>query len=357
MTDRLRLRCGRMLMVGFRGAEPGEELLEASLRSCREAGVGAVVLFDRDLASGGVPRSRNIVSPQQLVRLTARIREVLGPYVRIAVDQEGGRVARLNESNGHDRGESPQRIGQMAAPQREAEWDRQATQLAGSGIDWNLAPGVDLCIAGSGSLFETSGRSFGRDPESVGRVGASCVRRFARAGVSSCLKHFPGHGSAAGDSHEALPDITDCHQSEEIEAFRIALGEPGVRDRVALMTAHLLHRGVDPHWPVSLSPAWHRCIREDLGFGGVILTDALDMGAITRLFDVRDAMIHAVNAGADMLLLANNMPDSASEIDPVEASEHLARAVRDGAVRGGVDRIEASLRRLDRFAGARRADR
>ena len=178
------------------------------------------------------------------------------------------------------------------------------------------------------------------------------MRRFADSGVVSCLKHVPGHGSASGDSHEDLPDITECHTGDEIEAFRIALGEPGVRDRVALMTAHLLHRGVDLHWPVSLSPAWHRRIREELNFGGVILTDALDMGAISRRFESREAIIHAINAGADMLLLANNMPDRRAEVDPVDASEQIARAVRDGVIDGGEDRIETSLRRIDRFRAA-----
>jgi beta-N-acetylhexosaminidase len=352
MADRLRMLCGRMLMVGFRGAEPGDPLLEANLASCREAGVGAVVLFDRDLASGGEPRSRNIVSPEQLIRLTGRIRDMLGPDVWIAVDQEGGRVARLNETNGHDRGESPQRVGEMTATQREAEWDRQAAQLARAGIDWNLAPGVDLHVSGSGSLIERSGRSFGREAEAVGSAGACCVRRFARAGVASCLKHFPGHGSAPGDSHDDLLDITGCHTGDEIAAFRVALSGPDVRDRAALMTAHLLHRGVDPNWPVSLSPTWHRRIREDLHFGGVILTDALDMGAISRRFESREAMIHAVNAGADMLLLANNMPDRRAEIEPADASEHLAKAVRDGAINGGEARIEESLRRIKRFRAA-----
>lgn len=352
MADRLRTLCGSMLMVGIRGSEPGDPLLEANLASCRDAGVGAVVLFDRDLASGGGARSRNIESPEQLIRLTGRIREVLGTTTWIAVDQEGGRVARLNETNGHGRGESPQTLGRMTEVDRDAEWERQATQLRRAGIDWNLAPGVDLCVSGSGSLIEASGRAFGRDAASVGRIGAACVRRFAESGVASCLKHFPGHGSAPGDSHEELPDITDCHTGGEIEAFRTALCEPGVSDRAALMTGHLLHRGVDPRWPVSLSSAWHRRIREELNFGGVILTDALDMGAISRRFERREAIIHAINAGADMLLLANNMPDRGAEVDPVDASEQIAKALREGAIDGGEARIEASLRRIKRFRAA-----
>ena len=349
MGDELLADCGRMLMVGFRGARPGDLVLEASLESCRRARVGAVVLFDRDLASGGEARSRNIESPEQLVALTARIREVLGPDVWVAIDQEGGRGARLNETNGHQRGEAPRTVGRMSGPDRGSEWDQQASQLARAGIDWNLAPGVDLDVAGSGSVIETGERSFGRDPRLVGQVAADYIARFAQAGVASCVKHFPGHGSASVDSHDDLPDVTACHLDDEIEAFRGALNDPRVKNRAALMTAHLLHRGVDPHEPASLSREWHRVIREDLGFDGVVLTDALDMGAITRRYPVHDAMERAINAGSDMLLLANNMPDRSAEIDPLDAAEHIAHAVRAGRIDGGRARLRDSVRRIESF--------
>lgn len=153
MDERLVRLCGGLLMVGIRGAEPGEAVLEEGLERCRVAGVRSVVLFDRDLASGGAERSRNIVSPEQLRRLTDRVREVLGPGVRVAVDQEGGRVARLNETNGHERGPSASEFGKLNADGMRAAAAKQAEQLARAGIDWNLAPCVDLEVERVGSLI------------------------------------------------------------------------------------------------------------------------------------------------------------------------------------------------------------
>ncbi|MFU8829518.1 MAG: glycoside hydrolase family 3 N-terminal domain-containing protein, partial [Phycisphaerales bacterium] len=108
-------------------------------------------------------------------------------------------------------------------------------------------------------------------------------------------------------------------------------------------------RGVDPDWPVSLSKKWTAVIREEIGFDGAIVTDALDMGAIAKRYEPLEAVLHAANAGADVLLLANNMPDRSAEVDPVEAAETLARAVAAGEIEGGRARVWASHERLDRL--------
>jgi len=349
VDEKLVRLCGGLLMVGIRGAEPGERVLEDGLERCREAGVRSVVLFDRDLASGGAERSRNIVSPEQVRRLTDRVREVLGPGVRVAVDQEGGRVARLNETNGHERGPSAREFAKLDPDARRAAAASQAEQLARAGIDWNLAPCVDLEVEGVGSLIEQSGRAFANSAERVIECAGVVIEEMHRLGIACAVKHFPGHGSAPGDTHERLLDITGVHRPDELRVFPALLHGENSASEFAVMTAHLLHLGIDPDWPVSLSAIWTKIIRGAMAFDGVIVTDALDMGAIAKRYEPLEAVLHAANAGADVLLLANNMRDRSAEVDPVEAAETLARAVAAGEIEGGRARVWASHERLDRL--------
>lgn len=349
MDEKLVRLCGGLLMVGIRGAEPGDAVLKEGLERCHAAGVRSVVLFDRDLASGGAERSRNIVSPEQLKRLTDRVREVLGPGVRIAVDQEGGKVARLNETNGHERGPSAQESAGLDGAGMRSAAATQAEQLARAGIDWNLAPCVDLEVQGAGSLIKSSQRAYASDPERVIECAEVVVGEMHRRGIACAVKHFPGHGSAPGDTHERLLDITEIHREEELRVFRRLLMQPDAAKHVAVMTAHLVHRGIDPDLPVSLSKVWTRQLREAMRFDGVIVTDALDMGAIARRYEPLEAVLVAADAGADVLLLANNMPDRAAEVDPVEAAEAIARAVVANEIEGGKARVWASQERVDRL--------
>lgn len=349
MPDGLTQLCGGLLMVGIRGAEPGQPELEEDLERCRLAGVRSVVLFDRDLAAGGAERSRNIVSPAQVKRLTDRVREVLGPGTRIAVDQEGGRVARLNETNGHERGPAAEDFGQLEVERMRTVAASQAEQLVRAGIDWNLAPCVDLRLAGCGSLIEQSGRAFSGEVERVVECAGVIVEEMNRRGIACALKHFPGHGSASGDTHEALLDVTAVHQPDELRVFSAFLKPERSESNFAVMTAHLLHRNVDPQWPVSLSAIWTGVIRGAMGFDGVIITDALDMGAIAGRYDPVEAVVRAAQAGADVLLLANNMPTREARLDPLRAAEAMARAVMLGEIEGGETRIRASHARLDRL--------
>ena len=349
MDERLVRLCGGLLMVGIRGAEPGEKVFEEGLERCRLAGVRSVVLFDRDLASGGAARSRNIVSPEQLRRLTDRVREVLGPGARVAIDQEGGRVARLNETNGHERGPSAAEFGRLDDEAMRAVAASQAEQLLKAGIDWNLAPCVDLEVHGVGSLIEQGGRAYASGVERVIECASVVIEEMNRRGIACAVKHFPGHGSAPGDTHDRLLDITEVHRPDELRVFPSLLHRENSAGGFAVMTAHLLHLGIDPDWPVSLSAVWTGVIRGAMGFDGVIVTDALDMGAIARRYEPLEAVLHAANAGADVLLLANNMPDRSADVDPLEAAEVLARAVAADEIDGGRARIWASHERLDRL--------
>jgi len=348
-------RAGRLLCVGIRGSEPGSEQLRNDLASCRDAGVGGVILFDVDVPAlrrlerehGRADRHqapRNIIDPEQVRRLIAHVRETLGPGVFVAIDQEGGRVARLNSSRGFSEDPSAAEFAALSATQQVQAAQRQARQLAGLGIDLNLAPCVDLDLEPSNPVIGSLQRSFGADPQKVISCAAPILRAHHEAGVATCLKHFPGHGSSRSDTHAGPVDITTSWQREtELEPYRALLGSPGV----AVMMGHLIHRDLDPTEPASLSRAVsHGLLRKELGYDGVVVTDSIDMHAITDRYPIAEAAVRAINAGADLVIDGFNL-DERGEHPARMLAKALERAVAEGRIEGGMARLEQSAARLD----------
>lgn len=349
----------RLLCVGVRGWGPGNAAFEADIRACERAGVGAVILFDVHLAErarlGLLGRgadgaralaARNIIDPDQTRALIAHLRERLGRQVLIAIDQEGGRVARLTPARGFAADPSAAEFARLdAAAQREAA-ERQARQLAGLGIDLNFAPCVDLARHEAG-VIAPLGRSFGDEAEGVARCARVVLEAHRRAGVGACVKHFPGHGSAAGDTHVGLADITATHGEDEARVFEELAEAP------AMMAGHLLHRGVDAERPASLSRAWLTgVLRDRVGYGGVIATDSIDMGAVRDRWSAAEACVLAVEAGADLVVHGFNAPDDM--VDAPHPAPAMARALAEALEAGRLDRraIDASLARLAALRGA-----
>ncbi len=352
-----RLAGGR-LMVGFRGSGPEEPGFCEDIDACREAGVGGVILFDVDVPAmraaikAGVPAAdararatRNIRSRAQLRELVGLLREILGAELLIAIDQEGGAVARLGPGRGFAPAPSAAEFARMTPVEQAAAAAELVRPLAAAGICVNFAPCVDLALAKEGGIAR-AGRAFGADPEQVIACGQRVLEAHAAAGVTACLKHFPGHGSAAADSHEALPDITQAHREAELAPYR-ALRAPMV------MTGHLLHRRLDPQLPASLSPAvTTTLLRGDIGFEGVIVTDSLDMRAIRDRWSAPEAALLALRAGADLALDAHNLT-SARACEAVAMRDAIARAARDGDL--DADGLRASADKIKSLIHSRKA--
>jgi len=307
---------GARFMVGVRGARPGDPLLEADLDACVRAGIKGVVLFDRDVRTGG---KRNVESKEQVRALVAYTRERLGDGARIAIDQEGGSVTRLKPEHGFAPIPTAREMSELSDTALRAIAKDLASDLRDVGIDTNFAPCVDLDLGSP--VISGLGRSFGAR-EDVIRCASILIEEHEGAGVTACVKHFPGHGSAPDDSHEKLPDVTDLFSDLELEPYeRLLLSDVPPR---AVMTAHLLHRGLDPERPASLSRPITRMLRERFGFSGLIYTDSLDMGAVRRRFALADAARLALGAGADIVVHACNSPlgetaaDVASVVEAIE---------------------------------------
>lgn len=332
-------RIGRMLVVGFRGLEagPGSDIV----RTIRRQRIGGVILFDRDLPAGR--DVRNVRSPHQVRQLTADL-QAAAPYpLLIAVDQEGGRVNRLGPRHGFPTGPGAAELGRApVAAAREAA-AATARRLAALGVNWNLVPVVDLALNRDNPVIAGLGRSFGTDPEAVAARAAATVRAHRRAGVRTSLKHFPGHGNARGDTHAGLVDITATWQRRELRPYRLLIGEDLAG---SIMVGHLRHRGLDPRWPASLSPAVIRgLLREEMGFRGVVVSDDLQMGAVRDRFGLRTVIRQALRAEADLLMFANN-----SVYEPAIAAR-AAGIIRSLVASGEVAeaRINRSFRRIRRF--------
>jgi len=344
-TPELKRLAGQMLLVGFRGAEPldgtGQPL--PILRQVAELNLGGVILFDRDAALD-IP-DRNVKSPEQVRRLTDALnvaaRAASLPPLFIAVDQEGGRVQRLKSAYGFP--DSPAAAALCPDGDSRPAYDAgEATgrMLREAGFSLDFAPVCDVNVNPENPVIGKIGRSFSADPKQV----AACAGAFAQGlqgqGVLTVAKHFPGHGSSTADSHLGFTDVTATWTEAELLPFAEL-----IRTRRAdmVMTAHVFNARLDPKHPGTLSrPVITGLLRGTLGFAGVVVTDDLQMRAVTSRYGLKEALGLAVNAGADILLIGNNLEYDV-DIAP-KALDLLMELVAEGVV--GPERIRESAGRI-----------
>lgn len=323
----LEQQVGQMLMVGFRGVtldEPAAQLL-------RDIAPGGVILYDRDGPSGG-EMARNITDPEQLRALTAQLQDTAAIPYFIAIDAEGGYVNRLKEKYGFTlKAPTALELGRQSPANTAAVAGALAEELRAAGINWNLAPVVDVNIDPSSPAIGKWERSFSADPAAVAAHAGAFIEAHRERGVITALKHFPGHGSAGGDTHLGVTDVTDTYQRDAELAPYSALIGGGYGGPV--MTAHIVNRELDAAGrPATLSAdIMTGLLREELGFGGVVVSDDMQMGAIVAEYGLGEAAVAAVNAGVDIVLLANQQGD----YDPgqvYQVRDALAAAVADGTI-------------------------
>ena len=333
--------------------------LEPAVAACLFPGFDGLVAPDwvRDGGYGGVVLfAKNIRDSDQLAELTASLAGLL-----VAVDEEGGDVTRLEAAQGSS---FPGNLA-LGAVDDVALTRRVAAAIGGvlaaAGINFDLAPVADVIVDPANPIIGV--RSFGSDPALVSRHVAAFVEGLQSVGVAACAKHFPGHGESVADSHLELPSVgTDRETlySRALPPFAAAV-EAGVR---AVMTAHVRFVALDDE-PATLSAKVVGLLRSKLGFGGLVLTDALEMRAISATVGLEEGAVRALAAGADALCLgADRTP---AEVDGVQAA--IVRAVREGRLaeerlREAAGRVEETAAwassprpQCDREAGAEAARR
>ena len=333
----IREKIGQMFMVGFRGLTVDER--SPVIRDIKRGRIGGVILFDYDVPSASPVR--NIESPRQVKQLVAALKGAASIPLFVAIDQEGGRVCRLKEQFGFPPSVSAQHLGSLDSVETTKRYaDRTAATLVALGINLNFAPVVDLNTNPDNPVIGRLERSFSADPAVVTRHALAVIDSLHDRGILSAIKHFPGHGSSTADSHEGFVDITETWSSKELIPFD-KIVEAGKCDMI--MTAHVFNRRLDPRWPATLSCGMIReVLRGHMGYGGIIVSDDMQMKAIREAYGLETAIERAVLAGVDILLFANNSvfdEDIASRAGAI-----LARLVRNGKVPPG--RIDESYRRI-----------
>jgi beta-N-acetylhexosaminidase len=319
----------QLLLVGFPGTRPG-----TVSRGLVDQGVGGLLLF-----------RGNVVSAGQVRTLLADLKGRAEIPLEVAVDQEPGtRVARL--AGIVRTAPSARQLGRLPADRVERYGRAAGRDLAALGITADLAPVLDV----SGARWDgiIGDRSFGADPATAGRAAVAFMHGLSAGGVAPVGKHFPGHGATTVDSHHRLPVVEASMarlQARDLAPFRAAI-RSGLD---AVMVGHLLVRAVDPRTPATLSPAVvGGLLRERMGFGGLVVSDALEMGAIAGTVPLPVAAERAVTAGVDQLVLSGHtaVPAVLGHLERAVAAGRLSKArVREAFLR--VQRFK----RVDRWAG------
>ncbi|MBI3296555.1 MAG: glycoside hydrolase family 3 protein [Elusimicrobia bacterium] len=336
-------KIGAMLMVGFEGTT-STDAWPAKLGTQIEKGeVGGVILF-----------KRNITGKDGVAALNSFFKSK-DKTVLVAVDQEGGKVQRLNAANGFESFPSAQEVGAGTATAAEAArtYRRMGKMLAEAGFNVDMAPVVDVDHEPPSPVIGGLMRSFSKDPETVVKYAVAMSRALAEEGVLACVKHFPGHGSAQGDTHEGLVDVTSTWSEAELAPFYRT-----VRDRHGprmVMTAHIINTKLDPKYPATFSPTILKdLLRAKLGRDIVVVSDDMHMGAVMKNYGFEEGVVLAVNAGVDLLIFSNN-PLAAKGVEgflpdpdlPARVTKIISDAVAAGRI--PASRIEESYRRLKKL--------
>ena len=329
MTDahrHLHELAGTVLQPGFEGTAPPDWI-----RRWLADGLGGVALF-----------ARNISTPAQVGALTAALRAE-NPDVIVAIDEEAGDVTRFESRRGSSR-PGNLALGTVDDPALTAEVARDlGYELAGAGITLNYAPDADVNSDPDNPVIGV--RAFGSTPDLVARHTAAWVSGLQSAGVAACAKHFPGHGNTSVDSHEEIPRIVASRAELaacELVPFRAAIAA-GVQ---SIMTGHLLVPAYDAMLPATLSRSvLTDLLRDELGYQGLVITDGIEMKAVTKRFGLETAAVCALAAGADAICVGGDHADEGT-------AQRLRSAIVNAVISGALpeERLVEAAKRVVQLA-------
>jgi beta-N-acetylhexosaminidase len=323
----LRKKIGQMIMVGYSG-----KFLPKILKDDLQIrNLGGVVFF-----------AANIVSPARLKSLTDSLKLLSNITPFIAIDQEGGKVARLSSSNGYEATYSAYKLGTIINNEDTTRWEagKMAGWLRDGGINVNLAPVVDVNVNPLSPAIGFYERSFSRNPEDVFKHANWFISEFHSKNIITTLKHFPGHGSAMQDSHLGFTDISNTWADSELVPYQRLIGQD-YRDFV--MSGHLYNNKLDSVFPASLSKnIITDLLRNRLAYKGLIITDELFMQAITQNYTFEQSVEYAVNAGNDVLLFSTNIRNDNPLVE--EVINIIEGKINEGKI--PITRIEEAYNRI-----------
>ena len=319
-------KIGQMAMIGIHGHEINESNVNDDIiYSLNNFCFGGVILFARNIESQ--EQVKNLTSQLQQNRFNKKV------PIFIAIDEEGGDVSRLKLIDS-ETAPSQQSIGRTANPEEAKYWSVQtAKKLKYLGINVNFAPVADV---GSPDT-----RSFSDNPEEVANFLDNSARGYEEEGIIYCLKHFPGIGKRITDPHQEISSIDvsrETLEQEDLLPFKYII-ENHQSDKFMIMVSHLKYPSIDEFNSATLSyEVMTELLRKELGYNGIIITDDLEMGAITNHNSFSEVGVKAIKAGADILLICHEYPHEQ------EVYNGLLKAVKNGEI--SEKRIDESVRRI-----------
>ncbi|MFC7681891.1 beta-N-acetylhexosaminidase [Paenibacillus sp. GCM10028914] len=322
----LEQKIGQMFICGFDALTPNDHAKKLIL----DYHVGGIVYF-----------RRNVKKLSQLSDLSSSLQELATssgqPPLIVSIDQEGGMVARIDHE-GISRIPGNMALGAANSQEYTYQVGRiGAQELRALGVNMNFAPCIDV---NNNPLNPVIGvRSFGEDPKAVAEHGVAAIRGYQEEGVSATAKHFPGHGDTSVDSHLGLASVP--HDRSRLDQVELYPFKEAIKAKVeAIMTAHVSFPAIEPDGiPATLSHAvLTGLLREEMGFSGLIITDCLEMHAISKGIGIPEGAVRAIEAGADCVLVSHRLSEQESAIQAV------LNAVQSGRI--SEERIDASVERI-----------
>lgn len=348
MMASLRDKIGQMLIIGFNGYEVNKDV--DLIKIINANNIGGVILFDYDYENKIF--GKNIKNPAQVHHLNTKLQHFnfLANLIHyrpllplfIAVDYEGGKVNRLKKEYGFDDVMSASALAQMDTVTIEQKCLKMAATLQQARFNLNFAPVIDLKINNTNTIIGKLNRSFSASAAEVARIAKIFVRSFLASGICCVYKHFPGLGSAQSDPHLEFVDVSNIWNREELKPYEYLLSG-GDNRSVMIMTAHIVNRQLDATGlPATFSPQIIKILREQLKFNGVIVTDDLQMQAITTNYTLAETLKLAINAGVDQLLFGNQLAKiNAEQIVDIIEQHVITGQVQEQRVNEAYQRIVA----------------
>jgi beta-N-acetylhexosaminidase len=329
-------KIGQMLILGFEGKQVNSQ--SKIVQSIQKDNLGGVILFDYNQQRHKF--DKNIETPAQVKQLTHDLQTFAHkanldhhrPNVPllISVDYEGGHVTRLSPHYGFPKTLAAYEVGKKGTHAAKKNAQLLSAVLMNTGFNLNFAPLVDLRINPHNPIIAQKERSFSANPDTVISYARIYSQEFLKNKIQCTYKHFPGHGSSQNDSHLGFVDVTNTWKPEELKPYQKLLNKHFSCGFI--MSAHIINRHLDSSGlPATLS---HKILtdllRGTLHFKGVVITDDMQMNAISSHYGLEKALVLAINAGADMLIFGNTLTNQKQ--DSAQLIQIIAKKVRSGEI-------------------------
>ncbi len=282
-------KIGQMIILGFNGNSVESKGFKKILKDVEKGKISGVILF-----------SKNIKSKNDLIKMNEKLLSSSDIVPFIAVDNEGGAIQRHN----FYKSLTAQQVSKKNEAQIIKEYSKMADVLSELKFNVNFAPCVDLAI-NKNSIIVKKQRSYGSNPKRVSKIARIFILEHNKRKIITSIKHFPGHGSAKGDTHKGFVNSSGVFDKNELVPYE----ELKDLDKMNMvMVSHIYNKNIDKEFPASLSKKTvNDLLIDKIGFKGVVISDDYDMGAIRKNYSLRDIVVNSINAGVDIMLFSNNI--------------------------------------------------